>query len=90
MLWGKTDHTLEQLLEETAARADEVLRLNIEDLDVAGKPRPHAIEGRRHAGFRGEWALPRALATLQRWATGGPLALGRRVFSSRAAAARSR
>jgi hypothetical protein len=45
---------------------------------------------RPDAGLRGEWALPRALATLQRWAAVGPLDLGRRVFSSRAAAARSR
>ena len=31
------ERTLGRLLYETAARADEVLRLNVEDLDVAGK-----------------------------------------------------
>jgi integrase len=52
LLWERRDidlreRTLWRLLYETAARADEVLRLDIEDLDIPAKRAPHALEGRR-------------------------------------------
>ena len=53
-------------------------------------PRALTIDGARTRDFAGNGPFPAQLRTLQRWAAVGPLDLGRRVFSSRAAVARSR
>jgi hypothetical protein len=76
----------------SAATSQETCRLAHGQLGAPPLMRPAGPDDRWRpdAGLRGEWALPRALATLQRWAAVGPRDLGRRVFSSRAAAARSR
>jgi integrase len=64
------EKTLWQMLYETAARASEILALNVEDLNLEQRRGAHPIQGRRHRvpllGHRGRAPAAPAAAPARR------------------------